>query len=163
MNPPTGQGTGDLKPPWPCPGESRSGSLKVLSVISPSLSLHASWCVCFFVLIIENSFQRCLNLKFPYSQAALSWLCAGECFMFPWGCPRDGFKRRDSERACPLRVQQLREPFQRWDRQCTGSTGTSTSSQSTTGVYFGKGTLSLSFLLLLLVTDSTHHWLGPAK
>lgn len=35
MNPPTGQGTGDLKPPWPCPGESRSGSLKVLLVISP--------------------------------------------------------------------------------------------------------------------------------
>lgn len=101
MNPPTGQGTGHLNPPWPWPGESRCGSLKVLLVISPSFSLNASCCVCFFVLIIENSFQRRLNLKFPYSQPEPSWLCGGESVSYFHGWVSQGWFQQGRFRKTP--------------------------------------------------------------
>lgn len=101
MNPPTGQGTGDLKPPWRCPGKSRSGSLKVLLVISPSFSLHASCCVSFFVLTIKNSFPEFLKLKFPHSQPEPFWLCAGECVSCFHGWVSQGWLQQERFRKIP--------------------------------------------------------------
>lgn len=71
----------------------------------------------------------------------------GVCFVFPWvGVPGvvpageaqdDPIPRGSSSSWSPPKV----------GHPCTDPTGTSTSSQSTTGAYFGKGTFSLSFLL----------------
>lgn len=69
------------------------------------------------------------------------------CFVFPWVgvpgvVPQERLRRIPSLEgpAAPGALPKLGHP-------CTDPTGTSTSSQSTTGAYFGKGTFSLSSLL----------------